>query len=253
MWGAIIGVPLLIGVIVFAALGLGRLDATNGGELLPRPPRGGALATYLADGTPVWAIDHGNGTVSILSAFDTHEPFQIHKLLWWCPSARGLENPQHGSRWDEWGVKIDGPAPRGLGSWEATAAAGSVAIGAALAGPSVETVAAGRPAFERDWCSEPDAPKVFHTFDDWEVWESPAEAVAAAPTDWILVDGTVVNADGGLVLCALSGCDDHAAIVGAEPVPAQVAPFSAPTETRFLVRIADGAIVDLTRIVGSGG
>ena len=42
-----------------------------------------------------------------------------------------------------------------------------------------------------------------HRWDDDEIWDSPAEAVAAAPTGWVAVRGTLhVASDGFVQLCA---------------------------------------------------
>lgn len=44
---------------------------------------------------------------------------------------------------------------------------------------------------------------VAHAIDDDRVWDSPAEAVAAAPTGWVAIRGTLhVDSDGFVQLCA---------------------------------------------------
>ena len=49
---------------------------------------------------------------------DTHTPFNIGKVLWWCPTALAFDNPEHGSKYDEYGLKLGGPAPTGLPSYQ---------------------------------------------------------------------------------------------------------------------------------------
>lgn len=41
---------------------------------LQRPAVGKVRADYLPDGTPVWAMGHADGSVDVLSGFDTHTP-----------------------------------------------------------------------------------------------------------------------------------------------------------------------------------
>ncbi len=44
---------------------------------------------------------------------------------------------------------------------------------------------------------------VAHQFDDDQIWDSPAEAVAAAPTGWVAIRSTLhVDPDGFVQLCA---------------------------------------------------
>jgi hypothetical protein len=214
---------------------------------LDRPAPGEARADYLPDGTPVWAIGHDDGSVSVLSAFDTHTPLKLGKLNWWCPQADGIENPAHGSRWDEYGVKIGGPAPLGLPSWEVRVIGDTVAVGQPLPGPPLGTPFFGDDEPDRTWCTPPAAPVVVHTFDGWPIWDSPTEAVAAAPEEWILLDGRLVAVGADVRLCALDGCDDSVIAARIEvPSPEVVAlgdPFAA---TRWLARVGDGRLVDLT-------
>ena len=84
---------------------------------------------YLSDGTPVWVIGHEDGSVDVLSGFDTHRPSNIGKVLWWCPSARAFQNPEHGSKYDEYGLRIGGPAPTGLPAYEIVVSGSQVSVG----------------------------------------------------------------------------------------------------------------------------
>ena len=105
-----IGSAVVIAVVVAVVWAFQRPDPFV--EVgLSRPAPGEARADYLPDGTPVWVMGHDDGTVSVLSGFDTHTPLNLNKLNWWCRTSDAIENPAHGSKWDEYGVKIDGPAP----------------------------------------------------------------------------------------------------------------------------------------------
>jgi hypothetical protein len=116
---------LAAGIVAVGLLAIGPLreDEEPPEVTLQRPAPGEARADHLADGTPVWVIGHEDGSVTVLSGFDTHMPAGVRKLLWWCPGARTLEDPRHGSRYDESGAKVAGPAPAPLHSWQTAARA----------------------------------------------------------------------------------------------------------------------------------
>jgi hypothetical protein len=249
--GLLIGLVVVIGIVVVGA-NLLREPEPDTGFSLARPPAGQTRADYLADGTPVWVIGHQDGTVDVLSGFDTHVPFNLGKLLWWCPTARGLENPNHGSRWDEYGVKIGGPAPAGLASWEVDVQSSRVFLGAPRPAPPRDARVFGPPESERDWCLPAEDPVVFHTFDGWEVWDSPIAAVESAPDGWILLEGELIadRTEGQVRLCGLAGCDDSAVAANVDMPPPDMDPRFGPLGgARFIARVIDGTLVDVTRVV----
>jgi hypothetical protein len=243
-----IGCAVVIAVVV--VLSTTRLRDAFIDVGLSRPAPGEARADYLPDGTPVWVMGHDDGTVSVLSGFDTHTPLNLNKLNWWCTTADGLENPAHGSKWDEYGAKIGGPAPTGLPSWDVRLDGNTVLLGDLHAGPAVGAPFVGPPEPDRDWCVPPGNRVIRHTFDGWPVWDSPTEAVAAAPDGWILVNGRLVIADIGAVqMCALSGCDDAVAATGIGIPSPEVAALGDPFgSTRWLARVRDGALVNITQL-----
>jgi hypothetical protein len=216
---------------------------------LVRPQPGEARADYLPDGTPVWVIGHDDATVSVISGFDTHTPLFLNKLNWWCPQADALENPAHGSHWDEYGNKLGGPAPTGLPTWEATVVGGRVVLGELRPGAPPDAPFFGDAEADRDWCTPPDDDVVVHRFEDWPIWRSPTDAVASAPDGWILLEGTFTP-DGGVVrLCAVSGCEDSVVATGLEVPTPQLMELGNPyAGTRWLARVRDGALVDVTRL-----
>src|SRR5688500_20290993 len=77
-----IGAGLVIGLAVVAGgvLLVANLLHTDEPEIpfsLGRPNAGEVRPDYLADGTPVWVVGHQDGTVDVLSGFDTHVPFNL--------------------------------------------------------------------------------------------------------------------------------------------------------------------------------
>lgn len=250
--GLLIGLVVLIGAVVLGT-NLLRTDEPDMSSSLRRPAAGQVRADYLADGTPVWVIGHEDGSVDVLSGFDTHVPGNLGKMLWWCPSARALDNPNHGSKWDEYGVKLGGPAPAGLASLEVSVRSSRVFLGAPRPAPPLDTPPHGPREVDRDWCIGGQDAVIFHTFDGWMPWDSPTAAVEAAPEGWILLEGELVVAPAGdsVLLCALDGCADSVVATNVEvPHPRQMdVRFSPLVGRRFIARVRDGALVDVTRVV----
>ena len=218
--------------------------------VLDRPGLGEAVPDYLPDGTPIWLIGHDDGSVSALSAFDTHVPFGLGKLTWWCRSAHALDNPHHGSKWDEYGAKLGGPAPAALPSWEVAVQGGRLVLGASRPGPPLGTPVSGPPEHERAWCVGPDADVEVHRFEGWRRWDSPTAAVAAEPEGWILLDGLLVadRAAGEVRLCAPADCDDSALAANVEVPPPELDPRFGPlSEGTFIAQVRDGALTNVTR------
>ena len=221
---------------------------------LARPAPGETRPDYLPDGTPVFVVGHDDGGVSVISAFDTHTPLSLGKLNWWCPQADGFENPSHGSRWDEYGVKIGGPAPLGLPSWEVRVSGTVVRVGDPLPGPPLGTPFIGDQEPDRRWCVPPAGRAVMHTFEGWPVWDSPTEARAAEPDGWILLDGRLTGIGAEVRLCALSGCEDSVVATGVgRPSPEVVALGNPFAPTRWLARVRDGQLVDVTTLAFDPG
>ena len=250
-----LGVAALVlagtGLVAIVFVGLTaqlRDEEHDAGETVRRPAPGEVRPDYLSDGTPVWVIGHEDGSVDVLSGFDTHRPYNIGKVLWWCPSARGFENPEHGSRYDEFGLRIGGPAPTGLPAYEIEVSGSRVAVGDLQGAPPPDARHAGPAELEREWCTDPGDAVVFHTFDGWRIWDSPTEAVAAAPEGWILLSGGLAIVDGQVALCALSGCGDSVQAANV-PEPDRGGETGPLFGARFIARVRDGALTDLTRVL----
>lgn len=150
-------VAVVVAGLVYVASN-GSADRTSVGidpasSSLVVPDRGRASAQLLEDGSPVWVIRHPAGTVSVVSAASTHRPFGISQLVDWCASSRGLEDPRYGSRWDEFGHKLGGPAPSDLAVAEVREHRRGQLVVGALTDPSRRTRGQpppGKPCFDSD-------------------------------------------------------------------------------------------------------
>jgi hypothetical protein len=250
----VIAAGLLIGLVVLVgAVGVGANLLRQDSEppvSLRRPAAGEVRADYLPDGTPVWVIGHEDGSADVLSGFDTHVPSNLGKLLWWCPSARALDNPHHGSKWDEYGVKLGGPAPSGLPSWEVTVQGGRILLGSMRPAPPLNTSPRGPSEINREWCTHPEDEVIAHTFDGWRLWDSPTAAVEAASENWILLEGELVAspAENAVRLCALDGCADSVLATNVE-MPPRDDEFGPLGPGQFIAHARDRALHDVTRVV----
>jgi hypothetical protein len=248
--GGAVAFALAIGTVVVVAAVL-RDDPPDPLGTLQAPLPGEVRPDYLADGTPVWVVGHDDGTVDVLSGFDTHRPSNILKTLWWCESADAFDNPEHGSKWDEFGFKIGGPAPTGLPRYAVERDGAEVIVGALGTPPAFDAPHAGPAEVDREWCLGPDADVVYHTFDGWQTWDSPTAAVAAAPEGWILLEGRLAaGADDAIVLCGVSGCEDAVTPANLEPLDPSMDPQFGPLFGEwFIAQVSDGELTGLTRVM----
>ena len=228
------------GVVAFAVFALAAFfvwkafpstDASQpgGSTVVTVPARGETSAVFLDDGRPVFVVHHQDGTVSVVDAFSTHRAWGVEELNVWCPSTREFVEGAHEAHFDEYGTLTPDSGPAGKGG----VATFTFAIGTtdAVGDPSqfrVEDIqepttpgrdsGVGRPPF----CPEGDGGQgdadlvevtgaytgesgmvVAHGLEGMQVWDSPAEAVAAAPTGWVAIRSTLhVDSDGFVQLCA---------------------------------------------------
>ena len=249
---------VIAGVLAVAVIGVAFMAVTSllreePGPLLgtvERPAPREVRPDYLDDGTPVWVIGLVDGSVRVLSGFDTHRPSNLGKVLWWCATAQAFEDPAHGSRYDPGGFNLGGPAPGALPEYETRVVGSTVEIGERGPARPHDTGFAGPEAVERDWCAVPDesADVIYHTFEGWPVHESPTEAVASAPDGWILLAAELVVEHDVVLVCALNDCTDAVLAAGIEPVIMEPQ-FSPLGGERFIARVRDGALVDVTRVL----
>lgn len=209
------------------------------------------VATYLSDGMPVWVVLHDDGEYELLTGFDSHHPSGIRQLLWWCPSSSSFENPDTGSKYDEYGVKYAGPAPGGLLSWPLTVDGTTAEVGDAQPTPAIGTPYLGPDAVDRLPCFGEDA-LTLHRFEGFPVWDSPQALLDASPAGWALVLGDLVDGQDGPILCSLTFCDDATPTRGIEMPPSEFWAMQ-PPQVQWLVHVDGGALVDLTRVIDPAG
>ena len=212
-----------------------------GSNVLTVPPRGETSAVFLADGRPLFVVHHLDGSVSVVDGFSSHNAWGVEDMIVWCPSSRDFVEAAHEARFDEYGGFASPPAPGGVATFDfrvvATDAAGD---------PSSIEVGTMRDGVLGGGDSGPDRPPfclpggqdtsdagltavtggnsgdtglvVAHSLDGRQVWESPLDAVAAAPSGWIAVRGTLLVAPDGFVqLCAKvvdDGCEGGVVVRG---------------------------------------
>ena len=247
----IVGFLVLVAVTIGAVTLVASLIRDEPAEplgILEVPALGEIRPDYLADGTPVWVARHDDGDVDVLSGFDTHRPSNVGKMLYWCERADALENLEHGSKYDEYGFRIGGPAPTGLPPYATTIQGTRVVVEEIQSAPPYDAPHTGPSEVDREWCFEPDHERVFHRFEGWRAWDSPTEAVAAAPEGWILLEGQLSVLDGVIVVCALDGCADAAIAANVEPTNPnrQGGPLFGD---RFIAQVRDGAFIGVTRVM----
>ena len=220
----------LAGLFLWRAFGEAPASQPAGSDVVTVPPRGETSAVFLADGRPVFVVHHQDGTVSVVDAFSSHRAWGVEELNVWCPSTRQFVEVAHEAHFDEYGTLTDGSGPAGKGGVATFAfevatsdAAGdpeSIRIGQ-IQEPTTpgRNSGEGRPSF----CPSDDTDQgqatglisvtgaysgdsgmvLAHQLDDDQIWDSPREAVAAAPSGWVAIRSILhVDSDGFVQLCA---------------------------------------------------
>jgi hypothetical protein len=255
---------LLAAVFAFRAFGPLSSDRTlSGPDRLTVPPRGVTAPAFLPDGHPVFVVHHEDGTVTVVDGLSTHHPFGFEELVVWCPTTRQLVEWAHEAHWDELGRwEAGGPAPSGLPTYRfdvvdrgANGDPATIEVGAPTApdpGHSAPVTEPTRPPF-----CPPDDAYVAHRLDPSTIYASPADAVAASPTGWVAVRGTlhVDDADGFIQLCArvsdgawfegvpVRGLDNMRFLLEIHRKYPGETGYDAPDQV-WLVRVNDGLIDD---------
>jgi hypothetical protein len=131
---------LLVVVVIAGALAVtwslvGGRDAD-----VPTPGRGRAVATFLADGRPVFVVTDRAGRTSVVDAISTHRPYGVGYLVGWCRSAGTFDDPFHGSRFTADGRYLMGPASTDLPTYPFESVSGDVVIVGPATTPTRRTV-----------------------------------------------------------------------------------------------------------------
>jgi len=248
-----------------------------GSDVVTVPPRGETSAVFLADGRPVFVVHHEDGTVSVVDAFSSHRAWGVEELNVWCPSTRQFVEVAHEAHFDEYGTLVEGgPAGKGGVATFMFAIVATDVVGdpsQIQVGDIREPTTPGRNSgVERPpFCPEADGGQgdtelvevtgaytgesgkvVAHRLEDMQVWDSPAEAVAAAPTGWVAIRSTLhVDRDGFVQLCArvVDGtCEGGVSVRGVDGIGLMLAVTSFDWVSGYeepqvwLVQINDGVI-----------
>jgi hypothetical protein len=238
--------------------------AMGGPEVLAVPARGGVAADFLPDGRPIFVVHHRDGSVSVIDAFSSHRAWGFQELVAWCPSNRQFVEWAHEAHFDEDGRWVSaGPAPSGLATFnfevvsrDAGGAPASIRVGAMRAPDPNHSPAetnSSRPPFCPEVAGRSNV-ILTHTIERSQIWNTPANAVAAQPAGWIAVRGALlVSPDGFVQLCArVKGqrCVDGAVVRGIDGVGLLVnvlRPFPGSAyekPTVWLARVRGGVLDD---------
>ncbi|MEO8425231.1 MAG: hypothetical protein ABI595_15145 [Actinomycetota bacterium] len=223
------------GVVAFVVFGLAATflwqafrssgEQPAGSDQIAVPPRGETAEVFLDDGRPVFVVHHLDGTISVVDGFSSHRAWGVEELNVWCPSTRQFVEVAHEAHFDEYGDRQAGPAPGGVATFafevtaeDAVGDPASIVVGEMQDGTLDPHSGPERPPFCPSGGSGVDDADliavtggytgetgmvVAHSLDGRQVWDSPAEAVAAAPSGWVGVRGTLLVASDGFVqLCA---------------------------------------------------
>lgn len=222
-------------IVAFAVFGLaaGLLwrafaepgEQPAGSNQITVPPRGETSAVFLDDGRPVFVVHHEDGTVSVVDGFSSHRAWGVEEFVVWCPSTREFVEAAHEARFDEYGEFASPPAPGGVATFafrvmetDSVGDPSSIVVGDIRDGtPGGGNSGPDRPPFCPPGGVVGDADLVEvtggysgdtgmvvgHQVDPDQVWDTPAEVVAAAPSGWVPVQATMhVDQDGFVQLCA---------------------------------------------------
>lgn len=204
-----VGVAAVVVLALVVGLVLVRVGSGSGGTSLAGPgvidvpARGDVAPVFMTDGHPVFVVHHVDGTVGVVDAISSHHPWGFDDMNGWCPSNREFVEIAHEAHFDEHGTWVDGgPAPYGLVTYDVDVVTrasngdpATIRIGAANEPDAAHSASETDPATYPAFCpgiEEGTTALVRHTFTDEEIFDTPAEAVRAAPTGYVAVRGTLL-------------------------------------------------------------
>jgi hypothetical protein len=216
------------------------------------PPVGDPVPDVLVDGTPVFVVQHPDGTVDVFLAVSTHTPHGLAQMLGWCPRIYSFDDGMFSSAWDPHGRPQGGPAPYDLARFEVVdRTAETVTVGPlrrtttrSKGDPRAEDIpacSAGSPGFHADGM----------VFPQLEPASTLHEALSAQPPGIVLIHGAalVVTDDGTVTACdeqsatSPSSCTETT-VDGPEGALAGTAPFVV-VHGDFLARVEGASLSDL--------
>jgi hypothetical protein len=251
-----LGRRLLIGfgvaVAVVVAIGYGFIASGIASPIradravLDLPPLGGASATLLDDGRPVFIVNDPDLGIWVLDAQRPQPGGGLGVLVAWCPASRTLVDLRDGSIFAPNGEVLRGPAADGLIALAGRPApedASRVIVGS-------DTVVQGRAVAPAEipggGCRGGfivHQPLGDETFD-------PSVAADQEPPGWIWTEGTLRVVEGEVRLCdGLSeACDAYAETIGIDPAAGGPGADVEGIGGRFIGRVRDGAIEGLIHV-----
>jgi hypothetical protein len=252
--GVVAAVPLVVRQVSDDTTAVVAAPAGGGqsrGDVFSLPPPGRIVAQFLSDGTPIFIRRGTDDSVTVVSAVDTHRPFNVGDLVWWCPSSRQFEEPQSGTHYDETGRAVGGPAPRGLTTydWEevGTDRSSIRVLSATAPVPRDPSASPGRASCFAGSGNEPGQDVVRHHYPirQAKVY-SPDEAVHTRTSDYVQIHG-VVDMDGDRVRACErlvgSQCSGAARVRNVIPVDGhQIA------DGLFLARVSNRQLSDVVLV-----
>jgi hypothetical protein len=200
---AVLVIALVVG-LVWSRIGpAGDGAPLSGPDVVDVPARGQVAPVFTLDGRPVFVVHHEDGTVGVVDGFSSHHPWGFDDLNVWCPSTRRFVEGAHLAQFDESGTWVDGgPAPFGLVTYDVevvTRDAGgnpeTIKIGAANEPDAARSASETDPATYPPFCpglDEGSTQLIGHTFEDEDVFDTPADAVRAMPAGYVAARGTLM-------------------------------------------------------------
>ena len=255
-----LGRRLLIGlgvaVAVVVAIGYGFIASGIASPIradravLELPPAGGASATVLDDGRPVFVVNEPDLGIWVLDAQRPQPGGGLGVLVAWCPDSRMLVDLRDGSIFASNGEVLRGPAADGLVALATRPApddASRVIVGS-------DTVVQGRAASPTENLGGCDGGLIVHRAQREETFD-PSVAADQEPPGWIWTEGTLRVVDGEVRLCDGLGdaCDAYAETTGIDPAAGGPGTDVDGIGGRFIGRVRDGAIEGLIHVPDTVG
>ena len=250
-----LGRRLLIGlgvaVAVVVAIGYGFIASgiaspiQSDRAVLELPPPGGASATALDDGRPVFIVNDPDLGIWVLDAQRPQRDGGLGVLVAWCPESRTFVDPRDGSTYAPNGEALGGPAADGLVAFASRPAPDDASR--VIVGP--DTIIQGRAAASADIPGGCQGGFIGHQPQGDETFD-PSVATDQEPPGWIWTEGTLQVVDGEVRLCdGLSdACDAFAETTGIDPATGGPGADVDGIGGRFIGRVRDGAIEGLIHV-----
>jgi hypothetical protein len=250
-----LGRRLLIGfgvaVAVMVAIGYGYIASGIASPIradravLELPSPGGASATLLDDGRPVFIVNDPDLGVWVLDAQRPQRGGGLGVLVGWCPDSMTFVDPRDGSTYAPNGEVLDGPAADGLVAFASRPAPDDASH--VIVGP--DTVVQGRAAASAETPAGCEGGFIGHQPRGDETFD-PSVATDQEPPGWIWTEGTLQVVDGEVRLCdgLTSACEAYAETIGIDPATGGSGADVDGIGGRFIGRVRDGAIEGLIHV-----